>query len=231
MKTQILLVEDDKMIVETLTEFLRGEDFEVSAVDGQSKALALVEERSFDLALLDITLRDGNGYAVCRGIKELRDIPVIFLTASDDEFSVVTGLDLGADDYIGKPFRPRELVSRMKSVLRRYGKSQTVVKFSDVTIDTTKLLVKKAGKELYLSALEYRILLLFATHPGQVFTRNQLLSELWDMAGEFVNDNTLTVYIKRLREKIEDEPQNPKLIKTVRGVGYVASAFAEGNFK
>lgn len=231
MKTQILLVEDDKMIVETLTEFLRGEDFEVSAVDGQSKALALVEERPFDLALLDITLRDGNGYAVCRGIKELRDIPVIFLTASDDEFSVVTGLDLGADDYIGKPFRPRELVSRMKSVLRRYGKSQTVVKFSDVTIDTTKLLVKKAGKELYLSALEYRILLLFATHPGQVFTRNQLLSELWDMAGEFVNDNTLTVYIKRLREKIEDEPQNPKLIKTVRGVGYVASAFAEGNFK
>lgn len=231
MKTQILLVEDDKMIVETLTEFLRGEDFEVSAVDGQSKALALVEERPFDLALLDITLRDGNGYAVCRGIKELRDIPVIFLTASDDEFSVVTGLDLGADDYIGKPFRPRELVSRMKSVLHRYGKSQTIVKFSDVTIDTTKLQVKKGGEELYLSALEYRILLLFATHPGQVFTRNQLLSELWDMAGEFVNDNTLTVYIKRLRGKIEDEPQNPKLIKTVRGVGYVASAFAEGNFK
>ncbi|MCI7322694.1 MAG: response regulator transcription factor [Lachnospiraceae bacterium] len=209
------------MIVETLTEFLQGEDFAVSAVDGQSKALELVEERPFDLVLLDIALIDGNGYAVCRGIKELRDIPVIFLTASDDEFSVVTGLDLGADDYIGKPFRPRELVSRMKSVLRRYGKSQTVVKFSDVTIDTTKLLVKKGGEELYLSALEYRILLLFATHPGQVFTRNQLLSELWDMAGEFVNDNTLTVYIKRLREKIEDEPQNPKLIKTVRGVGYV----------
>ena len=221
MKTQILLVEDDKMIVETLTEFLQGEYFAVSAVDGQSKALELVEERPFDLVLLDIALKDGNGYAVCRGIKELRDIPVIFLTASDDEFSVVTGLDLGADDYIGKPFRPRELVSRMKSVLRRYGKSQTVVKFSDVTIDTTKLLVKKGGEELYLSALEYRILLLFATHPGQVFTRNQLLSELWDMAGEFVNDNTLTVYIKRLREKIEDEPQNPKLIKTVRGVGYV----------
>lgn len=222
--TQILLVEDDKMIVETLTEFLRGEDFEVSAVDGQAGALALVEEKPFDLVLLDITLKDGNGYAVCRGIKELKDIPVIFLTASSDEFSVVTGLDLGADDYIGKPFRPRELVSRMKSVLRRYGKSQTVVKFGHIIIDTTKLLVKKDGKELYLSALEYRILLLFATHPGQVFTRNQLLSELWDMAGEFVNDNTLTVYIKRLREKVEDEPQNPKLIKTVRGVGYVGAS-------
>ena len=224
MSTQILLVEDDKMIVETLTEFLRGEDFEVSAVDGQAGALALVEERPFDLVLLDIALKDGNGYAVCRGIKELKDMPVIFLTASSDEFSVVTGLDLGADDYIGKPFRPRELISRMKSVLRRYGKSQTVVKFGDIIIDTTKLLVKKDGKELYLSALEYRILFLFATHPGQVFTRNQLLSELWDMAGEFVNDNTLTVYIKRLREKVEDEPQDPKLIKTVRGVGYVGAS-------
>lgn len=212
------------MIVETLTEFLRGEEFEVWAVDGQAGALRMIEERPFDLVLLDIALKDGNGYAVCRGIKELRDIPVIFLTASADEFSVVTGLDLGADDYIGKPFRPRELVSRMKSVLRRYGKSQTVVKFQDVTIDTAKLQVKKGGKELYLSALEYRILLLFATHPGQVFTRNQLLSELWDLAGEFVNDNTLTVYIKRLREKVEDEPQNPKLIKTVRGVGYVGAS-------
>lgn len=212
------------MIVETLTEFLRGEEFEVWAVDGQAGALRMIEERPFDLVLLDIALQDGNGYAVCRGIKELRDIPVIFLTASADEFSVVTGLDLGADDYIGKPFRPRELVSRMKSVLRRYGKSQTVVKFQDVTIDTAKLQVKKGGKELYLSALEYRILLLFATHPGQVFTRNQLLSELWDLAGEFVNDNTLTVYIKRLREKVEDEPQNPKLIKTVRGVGYVGAS-------
>lgn len=224
MRTQILLVEDDKMIVETLTEFLRGEEFEVWAVDGQAGALRMIEERPFDLVLLDIALQDGNGYAVCRGIKELRDIPVIFLTASADEFSVVTGLDLGADDYIGKPFRPRELVSRMKSVLRRYGKSQTVVKFQDVAIDTAKLQVKKGGKELYLSALEYRILLLFATHPGQVFTRNQLLSELWDLAGEFVNDNTLTVYIKRLREKVEDEPQNPKLIKTVRGVGYVGAS-------
>jgi len=101
---QILLVEDDKMIVETLTEFLRKEGFLVCAVDGQSEALRLVEEKDFDLVLLDITLKDGNGYAVCRGIKEMRDIPVIFLTASSDEFSVVTGLDIGADDYIGKTF-------------------------------------------------------------------------------------------------------------------------------
>ncbi len=219
---QVLLVEDDRMIVETLTAFLKKEGFFVHAAEGQREALDMLEEREFDLVLLDIALKEGNGYAVCRGIKETKDIPVIFLTASFDEFSVVTGLDIGADDYIGKPFRPRELVSRMKSVLRRYGKSQTVIRLGDLSIDTAKVSVKKNGEELYLSALEYRLLLLFASRPGQVFTRNQLLFELWDMAGEFVNDNTLTVCIKRLREKIEDNIQDPKLIKTVRGVGYVA---------
>ena len=219
---QVLLVEDDKTIVETLTDFLRGEDFSVTAVDTQQEALALVEEREFDLVLLDIALREGNGYAVCRGIKELKEIPVIFLTASADEFSVVTGLDIGADDYISKPFRPRELVSRMKSVLRRYGRSQSVLTLGSVTVDTAKGVALKKGEELFLSALEYRLLLLFASHPGQVFTRSQLLSALWDMAGEFVNENTLTVYIKRLREKIEDNPQDPQLIRTVRGIGYRA---------
>lgn len=217
---QILLVEDDRTIVSTLTEFLRREDFLVTAVDNQTEALALVREREFDLVLLDITLREGNGYAVCRGLKEIRDIPVIFLTASADEFSVVTGFDLGADDYISKPFRPRELVSRIRSVLRRTGKSQSVLKFGPVAIDVTKGIARRNEEELLLSALEYRLLLLFASHPGQVFTRRQLLSELWDMAGEFVEDNTLTVYVKRLREKIEEDPQNPALIRTVRGVGY-----------
>ena len=219
----ILLVEDDAMIVETLSDFLRPEGFFVTAVDGQKEALSFVEEKDCDLVLLDVTLREGNGYAVCRGIRELRDIPVIFLTASADEFSVVTGLDIGADDYISKPFRPRELLSRMKSVLRRYGKSQSVLRLGDLVIDTARGIVEKGGEELYLSALEYRLLLLFASHPGKVFTRKQLLGEIWDMAGEFVNDNTLTVYIKRLREKIGDDPQNPAVIKTVRGRGYFVS--------
>ncbi len=219
----ILLVEDDAMIVETLSDFLRREGFFVTAVDGQKEALSFVEEKDCDLVLLDVTLREGNGYAVCRGIRELRDIPVIFLTASADEFSVVTGLDIGADDYISKPFRPRELLSRMKSVLRRYGKSQSVLRLGDLVIDTARGIVEKGGEELYLSALEYRLLLLFASHPGKVFTRKQLLGEIWDMAGEFVNDNTLTVYIKRLREKIGDDPQNPAVIKTVRGRGYFVS--------
>ena len=219
---QALLVEDDRTLVEMLTDFLRGEDFSVTAVDTQQEALELAQEREFDLVLLDITLREGNGYAVCRGIKELKEIPVIFLTASSDEFSVVTGLDIGAEDYISKPFRPRELVSRMKSVLRRYGRSQSVLTLGSVTVDTGKGVALKNGEELFLSALEYRLLLLFASHPGQVFPRTQLLSALWDMAGEFVNDNTLTVYIKRLREKIEDNPQDPQLIRTVRGIGYRA---------
>lgn len=111
----------------------------------------------------------------------------------------------------------------MKSVLRRYGKFQSVLKLGGISIDTVKGMAKKNGEELFLSALEYRLLLLFAAHPGQIFTRKQLLSEMWDMAGEFVNDNTLTVYIKRLREKIEEDPQNPQLIRTVRGVGYLAA--------
>lgn len=218
------MVEDDQTIVETLSEFLGTEQYLVTAVDGQQKALDLVVGQEFDLVLLDIALAEGNGYAACRGIKEIRDIPVIFLTASTDEFSVVTGLDLGADDYIGKPFRPRELLSRMKSVLRRCGKANQVIRFGELSVDTAKGQVKRRGEEIFLSALEYRLLLYFASHQGQLVTRNQLLSEIWDMAGEFVNDNTLTVYIKRLREKIEEDPQNPGLIVTVRGMGYRVSS-------
>ncbi len=218
------MVEDDQTIVETLSEFLGTEQYLVTAVDGQQKALDLAAGQEFDLVLLDIALAEGNGYAACRGIKEIRDIPVIFLTASTDEFSVVTGLDLGADDYIGKPFRPRELLSRMKSVLRRCGKANQVIRFGELSIDTAKGQVKRRGEEIFLSALEYRLLLYFASHQGQLVTRNQLLSEIWDMAGEFVNDNTLTVYIKRLREKIEEDPQNPGLIVTVRGMGYRVSS-------
>lgn len=218
------MVEDDQTIVETLSEFLGTEQYLVTAVDGQQKALDLAAGQEFDLVLLDIALAEGNGYAACRGIKEIRDIPVIFLTASTDEFSVVTGLDLGADDYIGKPFRPRELLSRMKSVLRRCGKANQVIRFGELSVDTAKGQVKRRGEEIFLSALEYRLLLYFASHQGQLVTRNQLLSEIWDMAGEFVNDNTLTVYIKRLREKIEEDPQNPGLIVTVRGMGYRVSS-------
>ncbi len=172
--------------------------------------------------LLDVSLADGNGFSVCAAIKANSDLPVIFLTASGDEYSVVTGLDLGADDYIGKPFRPRELMSRIRSVLRRCGKTVSILELGDVRIDTAGGSVSKNGQDIFLSALEYRILLVFANHKGRVLSRSKLLEEIWDFAGEFVNDNTLTVYIKRLREKIESDPQNPKIIKTIRGLGYRA---------
>ena len=172
------------------------------------------------MLLLDVSLKDGNGFSVCSAVKAVSDLPVIFLTASGDEFSVVTGLELGADDYISKPFRPRELVSRIRSVLRRCGKTQAVLELGELRVDTVRALVTKGGMECFLSALEYRLLLFFLNHKGQVLSRNQLLEEIWDAAGEFVNDNTLTVYIKRLREKIETDPQNPEIIRTVRGLGY-----------
>lgn len=218
----ILLVEDDKSIVTNLTEFLQKESFSITSVDGQRKALALLEESAadFDLILLDVSLADGNGFAICRAAKSTTNLPVIFLTASGDEYSVVTGLDLGADDYISKPFRPRELVSRIHNILRRYGKANTLLEYKNLSADTVKATVHKDGQEILLSALEYRLLLYFLSNQGIVLSRSRLLEALWDIAGEFVNDNTLTVYIKRLREKIEEDPQNPLLIKTVRGLGY-----------
>lgn len=217
---KILLVEDDQSIVAGLTEFLTGEGFAVESATGQTAALQRLQQDRYDLLLLDVSLADGNGFAVCAAAKQSADMPVIFLTASGDEYSVVTGLELGADDYIQKPFRPRELVSRIRSVLRRAGKSQPVVVLGNVRVDPVKATVTKNGQELYLSALEYRLLLVFLNNRGVVLTRNRLLEEIWDAAGEFVNDNTLTVYIKRLRDKVEDDPQNPALIKTVRGMGY-----------
>jgi len=219
--TKILLVEDDKTIVATLSEFLAREGFSVKSANGQSAALALLDGEAFDLALLDISLADGNGFSLCSAIKANWKLPVIFLTASGDEYSTVAGFDLGADDYIPKPFRPRELVSRIKNVLRRTGGAAgSVVTIGNVQVDTVKGVATKDGQDLFLSALEYRLLLVFLNHRGAVLTRTQLLESIWDIAGEFVNDNTLTVYIKRLREKIEDDPQNPTIILTVRGLGY-----------
>ena len=192
----------------------------MTPASGQKEALDLLEERHFDIVLLDISLSDGNGFAVCAYVKKNTDTPVIFLTASGDECSVVTGLDMGADDYISKPFRPRELVSRIGACLRRNGKKQVLLEAGNVTVDTMKAVVKKDGEEIFLSVLEYRLLLILFQNKGMVLTRDKLLEAIWDMAGEFVEDNTLTVYMKRLREKIEDNPAKPEIIKTIRGMGY-----------
>lgn len=216
---KLLLVEDDPTLIRMLTSFLTTENFQITSVTGQKAASEAMEEDLPDLALVDISLAEGNGFAVCANAKEL-GVPVIFLTASSDEFSVVSGLDMGADDYISKPFRPRELVSRIRSVLRRVGKRQSIITLGDLSVDTDKGTVTRNGKEIYLSALEYKLFLVFLNNRGQVLTRDKLLEEIWDSAGDYVGDNTLTVYIKRLREKIEQDPQNPVYIKTVRGLGY-----------
>ncbi len=218
----LLLVEDDTAIVSTLSDFLRSEGFAVASASGQRQALALLGQGSFDIALLDVTLKDGSGFALCTVIKAQHNIPVIFLTALGDELSTVTGLELGGDDYIPKPFRPRELVSRIRNVLRRSGQNPRPLELGPIRVDAAKGTATRDGKELTLSPLEYRLLLLFMNNPGAVLSRNRILDEIWDLAGDFVTDNTLTVYIKRLRDKIEPDPQNPKLIRTVRGLGYKA---------
>lgn len=218
---RILLVEDDWGIVWTLNEVLRGEGFEVCAVSGETEAKRYLEGGSLpDVILLDLSLADGNGFSLFCTVKEKYGVPTIFLTASGDEESVCRGLELGAEDYIAKPFRARELVSRIRSVLRRSTCTRNIVQLENVTVDTDKGTVTKNGAEIALSALEYRILLVFIGNRGRLLSRSRLLEEIWDVGGDFVNDNTLTVYIKRLREKIEDDPQDPHIIKTVRGLGY-----------
>lgn len=217
---RIFLVEDDRAIARNLELLLCAKGFTVTHVSTRQEALAVFDGKKFDLALIDISLPDGNGFTICTEIKETQNIPVIFLTASGDEASVVTGLNMGADDYITKPFRPRELVARIGTALRKNGRAQSVFAVGELSVDITSGVVKKHGSEIFLSALEYRLLLVFINNPQMIITRGKLLDELWDAAGEFVNDNTLTVYIKRLREKIEDDPANPKIILTVRGTGY-----------
>jgi DNA-binding response OmpR family regulator len=214
---RILLVEDDSSIIKSLKAFLSEEGFDVDSVSTQFEAENRIDE-GYDLFLLDISLAQGSGLNICKKAKE-KGYPVVFLTASGDENSVVTGLDMGADDYIAKPFRPRELVSRIRSVLRRYQPA-SLVSAGNVTVDMDKASVKKNGEEINLSALEYRLLTVFINNRGILLSRNKLLEDIWDIGGDFVNDNTLTVYIKRLREKIEDDPQDPQIIKTVRGLGY-----------
>ena len=216
----ILLVEDDKTIWEPLVRFLESENFKLYHAEGQTEAIELSEKQHFDLAIIDITLRDGNGYNLCARIKQKSGVPVIFLSAAGDEHSVVAGLEIGGDDYIIKPFRSMELVSRIRAVLRRNGQAGALLGAGDVTLDPDRAKVWKNGELKELTALEYRLLLYLLNHRGAVVTRAQLLESLWDIAGDYVNDNTLSVYIRRLREKLEDNPAEPGLIKTVRGLGY-----------
>ena len=219
---KLLLVEDDIQLSRNLIRFLSSEHYSVTHAAGQTDALNVFQKEHFDCALLDISLADGNGFAVCAAIRSQSDTPVIFLTASADEANTVAGFEVGADDYISKPFRPRELLARIRNALRRSQRSSPVLNCQDICLDQSKGVVTKNGTELFLSALEYRLLLVFLTNKEQLLTRERLIDELWSVSSEFVSDNTLNVYMKRLREKIEDDPQNPRIIRTVRGLGYKA---------
>lgn len=219
----IFLLEDDDAIALGLCYSLQNEGYNVTLAKSVSEATDIVEKNDFALYILDLTLPDGSGYDVCKKIKSIGDRPVIFLTAYDDEVNVVMGFDLGADDYITKPFRLKELLVRIKSVLRRYNRTggDATVKIKNITINTNEAKVYKNGEEIVLTAMEYRLLLILLNNRGKVLSRSQLLENIWDVEGDFVEDNTLTVYIKRLRDKIEEDAANAQIIKTVRGLGYV----------
>lgn len=219
----IFLLEDDDAIALGLCYSLQNEGYNVTLAKSVSEATDIVEKNDFALYILDLTLPDGSGYDVCKKIKSIGDRPVIFLTAYDDEVNVVMGFDLGADDYITKPFRLKELLVRIKSVLRRYNRTggDATVKIKNITINTNEAKVYKNGEEIVLTAMEYRLLLILLNNRGKVLSRSQLLENIWDVEGDFVEDNTLTVYIKRLRDKIEEDAASAQIIKTVRGLGYV----------
>ena len=223
MPANILLVEDDRTLAGHLAKYLETEDFSVTHAFGQTDGMEAFENGEFDCVLLDLSLEDGNGFSICSEIKKKNDVPVIFLTASSDEACTVAGFEVGADDYIGKPFRPRELVARIKNAMRKRGASPSpLLQCGNITVDPVKGIVTKDGAEIAMSALEYRLLLLFFTNKGVLLSRDRLADELWTISGEFVEDNTINVYIKRIRDKIENDPQNPSILKTVRGLGYKA---------
>lgn len=223
MSANILLVEDDRALAENLVKYLKTEDFSVTHAFGETDGIAAFGNGEFGCVLLDLSLDDGNGFSICSRIREKSDVPVIFLTASADEACTVAGFEAGADDYISKPFRPRELVARIKNAMRKHGASMpAALRCGNVCIDPVKGIVTKDGAELSMSALEYRLLLLFFTNKGILLSRDRIADELWTISGEFVEDNTLNVYIKRIRDKIEGDPTDPRILKTVRGLGYKA---------
>lgn len=218
MSVTILLVEDNESIIMGLEYLLIQEGYQPCTARTLREAEELIREHTPDLVLLDVSLPDGNGFTFCREIRKNDNCPVIFLTASEEEADVVRGFDLGAEDYIIKPFRNRELISRIKRVLLRSGKGNILLKCGDIVLNLETGKVCRAGRELNLTKLEYRILSLMMTYPGKLFAREEILAGIWDLSGNFVNDNTLSVTMKRIREKLDDA--EGEIIRTVRGIGY-----------
>lgn len=221
-KLSILVVEDNEQIIEALEFLLEKQGYNADIVKSKKDAITYIEKQNYDLVLLDVQLPDGTGFEVCKHLRKTSDIPVIFLTGRTEEINVVYGLDIGADDYITKPFGNNELISRINTVMRRYKKSleesKTII-YKNIKVDIDNALVYNGEEEVFLSKLEYKILLMFLNNKNKLITREQLLEKIWDVDGNYVNDNTLSVYIKRLRQKIGDTSKN-EMIKTIRGIGY-----------
>lgn len=223
---KILFVEDDLPLALGMEYTLKQEGFDVIHAKNLSEARAQYKSNEFDIILLDVMLPDGTGYELCREVRENSEIPIIFMTACDEEGNVVMGLDMGGDDYITKPIRVKELVSRINAVLRRKGvapkkeENKNKIISGDITVELLKYKVYKNEKVIELTTIEYKLLLLLIKNNGNVLERNLLLERLWDTDGNFVDGNSLTVYIKRLREKVEDDIKTPTYIETVRGIGY-----------
>ena len=221
----ILMVEDDSTIAFAVKYAVEQESFNLDIAENLENARKIVNSKEYDLILLDVMLPDGNGYEFLKQLREHdEDTPVIFLTACNEEVNIVMGLDIGGDDYITKPFRVRELISRINAILRRKGKSQDsnkkILKFKNISIHTLEARVFKNNEEIFLTSAEYKLLLILIQNKNMVLSRAQILEKLWDVTYDFINDNTLSVYIKRLREKIEDDSSKPQYILTVRGLGY-----------
>lgn len=223
---KIMLLEDDTSLIDGLSYSLKKSDFNVTVVRTVKEALDFLNEINiFDILILDVTLPDGTGFEVCEKVREQNtQIPIIFLTASDEEVSIIRGLDSGGDDYITKPFKLGELCSRIRALLRRAGTTSqnnpTLIKYGDITIDFMGSCVLLRGEPLELTITEYRLLCILVQNANQTLTRNTILERLWDSSGDFVGDNTLSVYVRRLREKIEKDPFHPEYLITVRGFGY-----------
>ncbi|WP_195987323.1 response regulator transcription factor [Clostridium sp. D53t1_180928_C8] len=223
---KILFVEDDLPLALGMEYTLKQEGFDVIHAKNLSEARAQYKNNEFNIILLDVMLPDGTGYEFCKTIRESSEIPIIFMTACDEEGNVVMGLDMGGDDYITKPIRVKELVSRINAVLRRKGvapkkeENKNKIISGDITVELLKYKVYKKDKVIELTTIEYKLLLLLIKNNGNVLERNLLLERLWDTDGNFVDGNSLTVYIKRLREKVEDDIKTPAYIETVRGIGY-----------
>ena len=214
---KLLLVEDNNAIIMGLDFLFKEEGYNFDVAKTCNEADKLITKNKYDIVLLDVFLPDGNGFEICKKIKKEFNTPVIFLTAKDEEKDIVYGFDIGADDYVIKPFRNRELISRINNVLRRNNKGKQI-KYKDITIDVDSGRVYKNEQEVLLTKLEYTILLCLFQNQNILISREKLLNDIWDAAGNFVEDNTLTVYIKRIREKIGDT--NGNIIKTIRGMGY-----------